>query len=317
MDKDKKIEFLKTLYKIRFFEEATKGLYKEGLIVGGLHPCIGQEAVAVGAGATLEKDDFILSDHRADGHLIAKGADIKHMMAELMGRETGCCKGRGGSLHLIDKKIGFFGPNGIVGGGLTVAVGTAISSVYRKTKQVTVCFFGDGGANLGVFHESLNLAGLWKLPVLFICKNNEVAATTPSDENIPIENIGDRASAYGMYGNVIDGNNVEDVYLEVGKRVGAARNGEGPSLIECKTFRYGGHCMVLPDTREEINDKAWEKIDPVTRYENKLLAEKVITKDKTMKLKNEMKGLIAEAAEFAKNSKFPDTDTVTNWVYAS
>lgn len=317
MDNDKRIKFLKDLYKIRFFEDATKECYKRGLIVGGLHPCIGQEAVAVGAGWTLEKDDYILSDHRADGHLIVKGADIKYMMAELMGRETGLCKGRGGSLHLIDKSIGFFGPNGVIGGGLTVAVGTAISSVYRKTKQVTACFFGDGGANIGVFHESLNLAGLWKLPVIFICKNNGVAATTQSDENMPIENIGDRASAYGIYGNVIDGNDVENVYQEVQKRVDAARNGEGSSLIECKTYRYGAHCMVLPDTREEISDEGWNKIDPVAKYESKLLTEGVLTEDETVKLKKEALELIEEAVRFAENSKLPDPDTVGNWVYAS
>jgi len=318
MDKDKKIKLLKGLYKIRFFEERAKELYKEGLIVGALHPYIGEEAIAVGACAALKKDDYILSTHRGHGHCIAKGADIKYMMAELMGRETGYCKGVGGSMHICDKKVGILGGNGIVGGGLTIAVGAAISSVYRKTKQVTVCFFGDGGASLGVFHESLNLAGLWKLPVIFICENNMFAATTPSCENIPIKNISDRASAYGMYGNVIDGNNVEDVYLEVEKRVDASRNDKGSSLIECRTFRYGAHCMVLSNTKKETKEESdeWKKKDPVARYENRLLSEKIVNKDKLTTLKNEVKELIEEAVEFAKNSKFPDISTVKNLVYA-
>ncbi len=283
-----------------------------------MHPYIGEEAVAIGACTALKKDDYILSTHRGHGHCIAKGADIKYMMAELMGRETGYCKGVGGSMHICDKNIGILGANGIVGGGLTIAVGAAISAVYRKTRQVTICFFGDGGANLGVFHESLNLAGLWKLPVIFICENNMFAATTSSCENMPIENIGDRASAYGMYGNVVDGNNVEDVYLEVQKRVSAAKNNEGPSLIECKTYRYGGHCMVLSDTRKETEEELdeWKKMDPVTRYEKKLLDKNVVDKNELITLRNEVKELIEEAVKFAKGSKFPETSIIKNLVYA-
>jgi TPP-dependent pyruvate/acetoin dehydrogenase alpha subunit len=318
MDKVKKIKFLKGLYKIRFFEERAKELYKEGLMVGALHPYIGEEAIAVGACMVLKKDDYVLSTHRGHGHCIAKGADIKYMIAELMGRETGYCKGVGGSMHICDKNIGILGANGIVGGGLNIAVGAAISAVYRKTKQVTVCFFGDGGANLGVFHEALNLAGLWKLPVIFICENNMFAATTPSCENIPIKNISDRASAYGMYGTVIDGNNVEDVYQEVKKRVDASRNGNGPSLIECKTYRYGGHCMVLSDTRKESKKELeeWKKMDPVVRYENKLLSERIVNKDKLITFRNEIKELIEEAVGFAKGSKFPETSIIKKLVYA-
>jgi len=318
MNKFLKIKLLKNLYKIRFFEEKAKELYKKGLIVGALHPYIGEEAIATGACAELNKDDYILCTHRGHGHCIAKGADIKYMMAELMGRETGYCKGVGGSMHICDKSMGILGANGIVGGGLTIAVGAAISSVYRKKKQVTICFFGDGGANLGVFHESLNLASLWKLPVVFICENNMFAATTPSNENMPIQNIGDRAYAYGMYGNVIDGNNVEDVYSEIKNRVNECRKGNGPSLIECKTYRYGGHCMVLSDTRKESKKEIdeWKKMDPVFRYENKLLKEGTADEGELETIREEIKKSIEKAVEFAKDSKFPENSIIKELVYA-
>jgi TPP-dependent pyruvate/acetoin dehydrogenase alpha subunit len=319
MNNTKKIEFLKGLYKIRFFENKAKELYREGLMVGALHPYIGEEAIAIGACAALERDDYILSTHRGHGHCIAKGADIKYMMAELMGRETGYCKGRGGSMHICDRKIGILGANGIVGGGLTLAVGAAVSAVYRKSNQVTLCFFGDGAVNLGVFHESLNLSGLWKLPVIFICENNKIAATTLSSESIPITNISDRAFAYGIYGSSIDGNNVENVYNEVKKRVDSARNGQGASLIECKTYRQGPHCMVISDTRKDAKEELekWEEVDPVLRYEKKLLAETVADTNGISKLKKEINDLIEEAVEFAKKSKFPDISTVKNFVYSN
>lgn len=318
MEKTKKIEFLKGLYKIRFFENKAKELYREGLMVGALHPYIGEEAIATGVCAALERDDYILSTHRGHGHCIAKGADFKFMIAELMGKETGYCRGRGGSMHICNRNIGILGSNGIVGGGLTIAVGAAISAVYRKSKQVTVCFFGDGAANLGVFHESLNLAGLWKLPVIFICENNKIAATTLSNESIPLKNISDRAYAYGIYGNFVDGNSVEDVYNEVRKRVDAARNGQGASLIECKTYRQGPHCMIISDTRNDSKAELskWAEVDPVLRYEKKLLTEKVIDEKKVLKLKEEINLLIEEAVEFAKKSKFPDKSTVKDFVYS-
>jgi len=314
----KELDFLKGLYKIRFFENRARELYREGLMVGALHPYIGEEAIAIGSCAALEKDDYILSTHRGHGHCIAKGADIKYMIAELMGRETGYCKGRGGSMHIFDRKIGILGANGIVGGGLTIAVGAAISAVYRKSKQVTLCFFGDGAVNLGVFHEALNLAGLWKLPVIFICENNKIAATTLCSESISITNISDRAYAYGIYGSSIDGNNVEDVYNEVKERVVAARNGQGASLIECKTFRQGPHCMVISDSRKDSKEELseWEEVDPILKYEKNLLLKKVIDERKILELKEEVKSLIEEAVEFAKKSNFPDIKTLKDFVYS-
>ena len=212
MEKELKISLIKCLYKIRFFEEKAKQLYQKGLITGALHPYIGEEAIAAGACAAINEYDYILSTHRGHGHCIAKGAEIKYMMAELMGRETGYCRGRGGSMHICERSIGMLGANGIVGGGLTIALGAGISSVYKKDGRVTVCFFGDGASSLGGFHESLNIAGLWNLPIIYICENNKVAATTSCNEAISVENVGDRASAYNIYGSVIDGNDVENIY---------------------------------------------------------------------------------------------------------
>jgi TPP-dependent pyruvate/acetoin dehydrogenase alpha subunit len=318
MDKSLKVHLLIGLYKVRFFEQRAKSLYQEGLIVGALHPYIGEEAVAVGACAAINKDDYILSTHRGHGHSVSKGADIKYMMAELMGKETGYCKGRGGSMHICDRSLGILSSNGIVGGGITLAAGAGISSIYKKDGRVTLCFFGDGAANLGVFHESLNMAGLWKLPVIFICENNQVAATTTSAESFPIDNISDRAASYNIYGSNIDGNDVEKVYLEIKERVEAARNGDGASLIECKTYRQGPHCMVISDTddRKKGKDDAWEDIDPVIRYEKKLLKEKVIDQKGIEKLKGEIVEMLDDAVTFAKNSKFPDRKTLRDYVYA-
>jgi len=319
MDKSLKISLLKGLYKIRFFEQRAKQLYQEGLMVGALHPYIGEEAIAVGACAAVNKNDYIFSTHRGHGHCIAKGADIKFMIAELMGKETGYCRGRGGSMHICDRSFGILSSNGIVGGGLTLAVGAGISSIYKKDGRVTLCFFGDGAANLGVFHESLNLAGLWKLPVIFICENNQIAATTSCSESIPVDNIGDRAVSYNISGSVIDGNDIEGVYFKVKERVEAARDGDGASLIECKTYRQGPHCMVISDTRSEKKDedKIWESVDPVNRYEKKLLQEKVINLKEIENIKREILNILDNAVIFAKNSKFPDPETLKDYVYSN
>ena len=244
LGKEDQIGMLKLMYTIRQFEEKARQLFRQGLIYGALHPYVGQEAVAVGACAALENDDFVVSTHRGHGHCIAKGADLKRMMAELLGRETGYSKGRGGSMHMFSVEEGLLGGNGIVGGGLPIALGSAFSAQYRQSGQVTLCFFGEGAASNGTFHESMNLASLWRLPVVYICENNLYAATTPVSDSAPIENIADRASAYGCPGLVVDGNDVVSVYEAVQQAVARARAGEGPTLIECKTFRFYPHCMV-------------------------------------------------------------------------
>jgi len=318
MDKKTRTGLLRQLYKIRFFEEKAIDLFCEGKIEGDLHPYIGEEAIAAGACAVLKKDDYVLSTHRGHGHCISKGEDPRYMFAEILGRETGSCKGRGGSMHICNRELGILGANGIIGGGLTISIGAAISSVYRKTDQVTLCFFGDGGANQGVFHESLNMAALWKLPVIFICENNQIAATTPVSEVIPTPTIGQRGKCYGIYGNTIDGNDVEAVYNEVKKRVAEARKGNGASLIECVTFRQKPHCMDMVESRQWTKEelKEVDQADPVVLYEAKLISEGVISRGEAERMRKEIKDMIEEAAEFGLNSSFPDAAAVGDYVYA-
>ncbi|RKY65882.1 MAG: pyruvate dehydrogenase (acetyl-transferring) E1 component subunit alpha [Candidatus Latescibacterota bacterium] len=304
------------MYTIRQFEEKARQLFRQGLIYGALHPYVGQEAVAVGACAALENDDFVVSTHRGHGHCIAKGADLKRMMAELLGRETGYSKGRGGSMHMFSVEEGLLGGNGIVGGGLPIALGSAFSAQYRQSGQVTLCFFGEGAASNGTFHESMNLASLWKLPVVYICENNLYAATTPVSDSAPIENIADRASAYGCPGLVVDGNDVVSVYEAVQQAVARARAGEGPTLIECKTFRFYPHCMVIPEHRRKAEVEEWRRKDPIVRFEKRLLEEHLMTHEEQEKIKREVENAIEEAVNFAKESRYPGVETVADGVWA-
>jgi TPP-dependent pyruvate/acetoin dehydrogenase alpha subunit len=307
-------EMLKLMYTIRQFEEKAKELFRQGLIYGALHSYVGQEAVAVGACMAIGKDDFVVSTHRGHGHCIAKGADPKRMMAELLGRETGYSKGRGGSMHIFSPEEGLLGGNGIVGGGLPIALGAAFSAQYRGSGQVTLCFFGEGAASQGTFHEAMNLASLWRLPVIYICENNLYAATTPVLDSAPIENIGDRASAYGCPGRVLDGNDVLAVYEAVQEAV--TRAGEGPTLIESKTFRYYPHCMVIPEHRDKAEIDGWKKKDPIIRFEKRLLEDGIVTIDEQEKAKREVENTIEEAVGFAKESSYPGVETVAEGLWA-
>lgn len=313
LKREKLLHMLELMYKIRFFEERAKKLYKTGMLsgnfLGALHSYIGEEAIAVGACSCLKKEDYLLSTHRGHGHFIAKGGDLKRMLAELQGKETGYCKGRGGSMHLFSPEISFMGGNGVMGAGIPIAIGTAFSAQYRESNQVTVCFFGDGSSTQGTFHESLNMAALWKLPVVFICENNLYAVTTPAAESISIPNVGDRACAYGIPGKVIDGNDVLLVHHTVLESVERARSGEGPSLIECKTYRWDPHCFVIAETRAKEEIEEWKKKDPIPRFEKKLLDEKIITDDDIKKMKSEVIKEIDSAEDFAKNSPAPDVES--------
>lgn len=316
LGKEDQIGMLRLMYTIRQFEEKARQLFRQGLIYGALHPYVGQEAVAVGACAALENDDFVVSTHRGHGHCIAKGADLKRMMAELLGRETGYSKGRGGSMHMFSVEEGLLGGNGIVGGGLPIALGSAFSAQYRQSGQVTLCFFGEGAASNGTFHESMNLASLWRLPVVYICENNLYAATTPVSDSAPIENIADRASAYGCPGLVVDGNDVVSVYEAVQQAVARARAGEGPTLIECKTFRFYPHCMVIPEHRRKAEVEEWRRKDPIVRFEKRLLEEHLMTHEEQEKIKREVENAIEEAVNFAKESRYPGVETVADGVWA-
>lgn len=291
---------------IRRFEEKVKELYNDGRIVGAIHLYIGQEAVAVGVCEALKKRDYIFSTHRGHGHAIAKGCRIDRIMAELMGRETGLSRGHGGSMHLFDPDRGLMGGNGIVGAGIPLALGAAFSAQYRTTDQVAVAFFSDGAANQGVFAESLNLAALFRLPVIFVCENNQYAATTPVRRSFAKLAIAERAESYGVPGVTVDGNDVEAVHQAAVEAVRRARGGGGPSLIDCETYRLEPHCGIIPDQREKGEREAWRTRDPILRYREKLEREGILTAGEIKSMEGEIAALLARAVEFAETSPWPD-----------
>ena len=318
---DKQIDLYKKMIEIRLFEEKIQDLYARGLVPGSVHLYIGQEAIAAGVCAHLRKEDYITSTHRGHGHLIAKGADLKFMMAELFGRKTGYCKGKGGSMHIADFDLGILGSNGIAGGGIPIAVGAGLSSKMRGTDQVAVCFFGDGASNNGTFHEGLNFASVHRLPVVFVCENNLYGISVSQKQHQAIKDISIRSVAYNMPGITIDGNDVLAVYQTSGEAIQRARAGEGPTLVECKTYRWRGHYEGDPNqgrryrTLEEI--QAWIKKCPIKRFEEKLVKEKVLNKNKMMHIRNEVEGKIEEAVTFANQSPFPDPQDIYEAVYFS
>ena len=312
VSKEKVLNFYETMLRIRLFEDRIVDLYSRGVIPGLAHLYIGEEAVAAGVCGTLREDDYITSTHRGHGHVIAKGADLKLMMAELFGRETGYCKGKGGSMHIADMEMGILGANGIAGGGLPIATGAGLSIKIRKTDQVSVCFFGDAASNNGTFHESLNFASVHRLPVIYVCENNQYGISVSQAKHQAIKDVAVRATSYDMPGVVVDGNDVLDVHGSVSKAVRRARAGEGPTLIECKTYRWRGHHEGDPNqgrryrTTEEID--AWKKKDPISRLIEKLLEEKVLTKKKIALIQEKVVKEIDQAVEFANQSDFPAID---------
>lgn len=317
LDEAKKRELLRQMYSIRAFEEMAEQLYAMGKIHGTMHLSIGMEASAVGAIAALRPDDLILSTHRGHGHCIAKGADLNRMMAEFMGKETGYCRGRGGSMHIADIEGGNLGANGVVAGGVPIAVGVGLSLKMQKRDQIILCFFGDGAANLGPFHEALNMAAIWTLPVVYVCENNQYAMSFPVRKAFAIEHISSRAAAYGMPGETVDGNDVLAVYEAVSKGVERARQSEGPSLIENVTYRWRGHSRSDVNryrTKEEI--KSWQEKCPIKRFSKHLLEEGVLTKEEIDRLKDEAYAAIDAAVEFSEVSPDPDLKTIEEGVYA-
>ena len=313
---EKQVEMFALMCTIRLFESKARELYLGGHIRGGLHLYIGEEAVAVGACAALQKEDYIVSTHRGHGHCIAKGGDIRYMMAELLGKETGYCRGRGGSMHIFDPDISHLGANGIVGAGLPIAAGAAFSSRYRKSGQVVVCFFGDGAANQGTFHETLNLSALWKLPVVFICENNLYAHSTSASESLALPDVAVRADAYGIHGDRVDGCSVLDVYEMVAAAVSRARQGNGPVLVECKTYRHESHCMAAIDLRPKEEVVEWKKKDPIKKFEAKLISEHIITKQDKQRILSDIQKAVDEAVVFAQQSPYPDAGKHMEGLYA-
>lgn len=308
------LELYNTMVLIRNFELMAEKLFLEGDLPGFIHLYIGEEAIATGVMANLGKDDLITSTHRGHGHMIAKGADVNRMMAELYGKETGYCKGKGGSMHIADFSLGVLGANGVVGGGLPIAVGAGLGIKMKKSKEIVVAFFGDGAANTGSFHESLNFASIFKLPIIFVLENNMFASTACTGETCSIENFSDRAVGYGIPGITIDGNDVMAVYETTQEMVKRARNSGGPSLIEAKTYRIKGHFVGDPElyrNKKEV-EEFWLK-EPIKRFEKKLERDRILNTVEKKKIWENTQQKIDEAVKFAKESSFPpDQDALTD-----
>ena len=305
---------------IRRFEEKAIELFERGLIRGNVHPCIGQEAVSVGVCANLRRDDYMTSTHRGHGNCLAKGAEPGRMMAELLGRKTGYCKGKGGSMHIADFDGGNLGANGIVGGGFPIATGAGIGIQNRGTDQVAVCFFGDGAANQGTFHESLNLAALWKLPVLYVCENNQYALSTPLHESVGIPELSERSRAYGIPGVRVDGNDVLEVFTKVEEAVRRARAGEGPTLLDCLTYRFFGHFTgdrghgITYRSKEEM--EAWRARCPIARLRKRLLADGALTEVAAAAVEARAETTIAAAVQYGLDSPWPSPEEALQDVFA-
>ncbi|HEY82443.1 MAG TPA: thiamine pyrophosphate-dependent dehydrogenase E1 component subunit alpha [Dehalococcoidia bacterium] len=317
IEKEKLKELYRTMVRIRRFEERVAREFAEGNIPGSVHLYIGEEAVATGAIAHLRKDDYIMSTHRGHGHLIAKGGDPRLMMAELFAKKTGYCLGKGGSMHIASLDIGMLGAAGIVGSGIPIATGAGLSAKLRGTDQVTICFFGDGAANIGRFHEGINLASVWCLPVVFVCENNLWAVSVPTSCSLSVPNVADRAAGYGIPGVVVDGMDVMAVYEAAGEAVARARRGEGPTLIEAKTYRFRGHFEGDAGTyrpKEEVEE--WLKRDPVNNFKEKLIKMKVLTEKEAEEIDQAAREEMDEAVKFALESPFPEPEEALKNVYS-
>jgi pyruvate dehydrogenase E1 component alpha subunit len=309
LDKAQLTRMLRTMILIREFDELAIQLRVAGKIYGAVHPYVGQEAVAVGVCANLGTRDRVTSTHRGHGHCIAKGADIRRMMAELFGRVDGYCKGKGGSMHIADFAVGMLGANGIVGGGLPIACGAALAAQLEGQGAVTVCFFGDGAAAEGEFHEALNIASLWKLPIVFVCENNQYAANNAVAVQHPGIDLVAHAGAYSMPGVAVDGNDVLAVHGATGDAVARARRGDGPSLLEGKTYRWRFHAMraaVPAETRPAAEIASWKARDPIACFEHEVLERGTLSAFEIRSLREGVKADLEEAVAFAENSPFPD-----------
>jgi pyruvate dehydrogenase E1 component alpha subunit len=315
-----KSEAYRRMLRIRRFEEEGTRLFKEGAIPGAYHASIGQEAAIVGACLALNDDDAMTGTHRSHGHPIGKGANLKPLMAELMGKATGICKGRGGSMHLADNSVGIVSESAIVGGGIPLATGVALSAKVRKTQQVCLCFFGDGAVNQGTFHESLNMGALWRLPVIYFCENNGYAITTSLAGSHGQPSVAGRAQAYGMPGIVVDGQDVAAVYEVTREAVARARRAEGPTLIEAKTYRYDEHNVGLlipgkpyrpPEEVEEYRTRR----DPIVLYRQRLLQEG-FTDANLSAIEREVEVAVSDAIRFAQESPLPAPETLFDYMYS-
>ncbi|MEM8532693.1 MAG: pyruvate dehydrogenase complex E1 component subunit beta [Chloroflexota bacterium] len=313
---DELVDMLRQMYLIRAFEEAAFEQYAAGKVHGTMHLCIGQEATAVGTMAALRPDDQITSTHRGHGHAIAKGQDVREMMAELLGKETGVCLGQGGSMHMADLSLGSLGANGIVAGGIPLSVGAGLSSKLQQSDRIVVSFFGDGALNNANFHESLNMAAIWQLPVLFICENNQYAMSMPVQRAIAVPQASERASAYGMPGQTVDGMDVLAVYDAVQAAAEHARLGQGPMLLELVTYRYNGHSKSdkqVYRTKQEVEE--WRQRDPIQRFQNWLIEQGMLTEAQGLAMEQQAEGELEAAIDFADEQTEPPVANLTKTVY--
>ena len=320
-ERDLYMLMLRRMMLIRRFEETVKELVQRGELVGMAHCYIGEEAVAVGACAALRDDDYITGNHRSHGHPISKGADVRRAMAELLGKATGYCKGKGGSMHLADFNIGILGESGIVASALPVAVGAALGSKMKGNDRVVVSFFGDGASNQGACHEAMNLAAIWDLPVIFLCENNQYAVTTSFKESVAVENISDRAAAYDMPGVLVDGQDVTAMYEATVEAVRRGRAGQGPTLLEARTYRFEEHSeglnRILREpyrTDEEVEH--WRQRDPIVLHSRWLIEQGIASQDQIEEVRTEVAETITEALQFARESPYPDADDLITDLYA-
>jgi len=302
---------LRVMWRIRIFEEQLGACFLKGQVPGFLHLYIGEEAVAAGVCGNLAREDHVVSTHRGHGHCIAKGADLNRLMAEIWGKSTGYCSGRGGSMHIFIRELGFFGTTGIVGAGLPLAVGAAMHARLTENGSVSVCFFGDGAANNGTFHESLNLAGVQCLPVVFVCENNLYATVTAVGEATKTVNFAERAAVYGMPGIIADGMDVLDVFRKTRTAVERARGGKGPTLLECKTYRFQGHYVGEPGTgyRTKKEVEEWKKKDPILRLADYCEENAILKTSEMEAIERDARKEVDESIRFAMNSPYPDPAT--------
>jgi TPP-dependent pyruvate/acetoin dehydrogenase alpha subunit len=304
---------------IREFELKAKEVFRSGRMPGFIHVYIGEEAVAAGVCEQLRQDDYVASTHRGHGHALAKGIEPRDAMAELMGVVTGCSGGRGGTMHLYDPEVGFLGSNGVVPPGILIAAGAGLSAQIRGTDQVAVAFFGDGGSNNGAFHEGLNMAAAWNIPVIFVCENNLYATEMPFSKATKNTNVASRAAAYGIPGIQVDGNDVMAVYEKAGEAVQRAREGGGPTLIECLTYRWFGHHEGDPGisyrTKQEIAD--WKERDPIKKLRNDSVTGELVTVPEFQQIDEEIKEVLKDAAEFALASPLETESTALDHVFYS
>ena len=322
LDKTLLMEMLRRMLLIRRFEEQVIRLVERGEIVGAAHSYIGEEAVAVGACLALRDDDYMTGNHRSHGHPIAKGGQVQRAMAELFGKRTGLCKGKGGSMHLADFSIGILGESGILGSAIPTAVGAALGSKLQGNDRVTVAFFGDGASNEGAFHESINLATIWKLPVIFLCENNQYAVTSSFRVMVSTENISDRAAAYNIPGVLVDGQDVLAMHEVMSQAVARARAGQGPSLIEGRTYRYFDHSLGLSRivrapyrTEEEVEQ--WKQRDPISIHTEWLLSQSIATQAEIDQMETQVMQEIEAAVEFARQSPYPDPSELFEDMFAN